>query len=138
MINNQQNLKKSTKLLMLILDDYFHYIKIIEETKNTWKNYRKEVWENLLIEHEYPRTLPTLSKALKLQQKIKGYRTQNSRLYHPIFENRGQISKILRDTEFHRAKKHKELEEILKSADRRRVSLLHSRIKKVVKSRKIA
>lgn len=41
-LNNEQ------KLLLIVLDEYYHLVGICKENNITWINYREQIWEKLL------------------------------------------------------------------------------------------
>jgi len=132
------SLNLEIKLLLIILDEYSHYKNIVEETKNCWENYENELWDNLLIEYGFKDKMPSLSEILKIDSKVKKYRNKNIKFHKNLHSRERLIAEIYRDTRSLRAKKHEEFEKIFNKLNRVRVSLLHSRIKKVTESRKIA
>lgn len=132
------SLNLEIKLLLIILDEYSHYKNIVEETKNCWENYENELWDNLLIEYGFKDKMPSLSEILKIDSKVKKYRNKNIKIHKNLHSRERLIAQIYRDTRSFRAEKHEELEKISNKLNRVRVSLLHSRIKKITESRKIA
>ena len=132
------SLNLEIKLLLIILDEYSHYKNIVEETKNCWENYENELWDNLLIEYGFKDKMPSLSEILKIDSKVKKYRNKNIKIHKNLHSRERLIAQIYRDTRSLRAEKHEELKKIFNKPNRVRVSLLHSRIKKITESRKIA
>jgi|TARA_R110000772_G_scaffold264773_1_gene385591 hypothetical protein len=122
-LNNEQ------KLLLIVLDEYYHLVGICKENDITWINYREQIWEKLLKNNGFrQKILPDLWETIRFSQKIKGNREKNPTFYAPIPATTKTLSNLQRDIRRIRHEKSGEFVQILEGSKSKTIHRFYTRI----------
>ena len=130
-----------TKHILIILDDYFHYLQICYENKIIWEDMEQQLWEKLLKINGISENLPNLSTTIKLYKRLKKNRNKNIKVYKPLPKNSPILTKLFRDTAWSRHQKFEQFATLFKRLKKKKIHRFYPSVSsryKNLKDRRVA
>lgn len=129
------------KYILIILDDYFHYLQICYENKIIWEDMEQQLWRKLLNINGIRENLPNLSTTIRLHKRLKKNRNKNTKVYKPLSENSPILTKLFRDTAWVRHKKFEQFATLFERSKKKEIHRFYPSVSeryKNLKDRRVA